>query len=74
MESNHQHMHPLADFGDDVFIYRWIKCPKDDRRTFWCLGFYKAVSLFAATLPQEDNKPGSLYFLNTPPMTVWTRM
>jgi hypothetical protein len=73
MEPAFQFMHPTSDFGDDVFIYRWISRPGDDRVTFWCLGFYKAVSMFAATLPASDRQEGALHFLNVSPMSVWTR-
>ncbi len=66
----------VSDFGDDVFIYKWMRDPDDDRRTFWCLGFYKAVSFFAATLPEIElpEQGGALQFLNVSPMSAWTRV
>jgi hypothetical protein len=70
------HMHSISDFGDDVFIYRWMRDPDDDRRTFWGLGFYKAVSFFAATLPEPEQpqQGGALHFLNVSPMSAWSRV
>jgi hypothetical protein len=65
----------IADFGDDVFIYRWLIHPDDERVSYWCLGFYRAVSFFAATLPnrEADERGGVLNFLNVSPMAVWPR-
>jgi hypothetical protein len=49
------HLKPTASFGDDTFIYNWIVDPRDDRKSYWLLGFYKAVSLYAATLSSEPH-------------------
>jgi hypothetical protein len=74
MQDGLKYMSPILSFGDDVFIYRWIQLPGDDRVTFWCLGFYKSVSLFAATLKNDGQEEGgALHMLNVPKMSVWHR-
>lgn len=43
-------MSPARGFGDDVFLWRSVRDPKDENVTCWLLAFYKAVYFFGWTL------------------------
>jgi hypothetical protein len=67
-----QHLKKTANFGDDAFIYNWLVDPRDDRTSFWFLGFYKAVSLYGLTHSSEPLPIDSTQAeLNIPVVKFW---